>query len=61
MYLMLILFIVDYDKALVKAREYAAAKGPGTTCKPEQHLFFRKLGPVVARTLEKCKRENGFM
>lgn len=51
----------DYNKAIAKAREYATAKGPGTTSKPEQHLFFRKLGPVVQRTLDKCVRENGFM
>jgi len=43
------------------AKEYASTKGPGTTAKPQDHLFFRKLSPVVQRTLDKCVRENGFM
>jgi len=51
----------DYDKAGVLAKEYASTKGPGTTAKPQDHLFFRKLSPVVQRTLDKCVRENGFM
>ncbi|XP_013781239.1 BRO1 domain-containing protein BROX-like [Limulus polyphemus] len=42
-------------------KDYAHTKGPGTSAKPEQHLFFRKLGPVVKRTLDKCERENGFI
>ena len=51
----------DYDSAVKKAHEYSQAKGPGTTCKPEQHLFFRKLQPIIQRMKEKCERENGFM
>lgn len=51
----------DYDSAIAKAHEYSQAKGPGTTCKPEQHLFFRKLQPIIRRMKEKCDRENGFM
>eukprot|EP00918_Siedleckia_nematoides_P029551 GHVU01063711.1.p1 GENE.GHVU01063711.1~~GHVU01063711.1.p1 ORF type:complete len:417 (-),score=54.68 GHVU01063711.1:1464-2714(-) len=50
-----------FDQAEQLARVYATAKGPGTTAKPQEHLFFRKLGPVVTRTLEKCVRENGFI
>jgi len=51
----------DYEKAGELAKEYSAAKGPGTTVKPQNHLFFRKLSPIVQRTLDKCVRENGFM
>ncbi|XP_035228261.1 BRO1 domain-containing protein BROX-like [Stegodyphus dumicola] len=36
-------------------------KGSGISAKPENHLFFRKLGPVIKQTLEKCERENGFI
>ena len=50
-----------YEKAEQLCREYAAAKGAGTTARPQNHLFFRKLGPIVRRTLEKCDRENGLM
>ena len=43
------------------AKEYSRVKGPGTKAKPEQHAFFRRLAPIVKRTLEKCERENGLM
>ncbi|KAI0216559.1 BRO1 domain-containing protein BROX [Lamellibrachia satsuma] len=50
-----------YDKAAEAGKEYSSARGPGTTAKPHEHLFFRKLGPIIKRTLEKCVRENGFI
>jgi len=40
---------------------YSKTKGPGTTARPEKHQFFRRLSPIVGRTLEKCERENGFI
>jgi len=52
---------LDYGKAGEFAKEYSSTKGPGTTVKPQNHLFFRKLSPIVQRTLDKCVRENGFM
>lgn len=54
------IFVV-YGEAEKKCAEYASAKGPGTTARPGNHLFFRKFGPVIKRTLEKCDRENGMM
>ena len=48
-------------KASGMATEYAKTKGPGTTARPEKHIFFRRLAPIVQRTLEKCERENGFI
>jgi hypothetical protein len=54
-------FLLDYKEALELAKEYAKTKGPGTQAKPDQHLFFKRLAPIVRRTLEKCERENGFM
>ena len=36
-------------------------QGPGTQAKPERHTFFRRLLPILNRTLEKCERENGFI
>ena len=48
-------------KSATMATEYAKTKGPGTTARPEKHTFFRRLGPIVQRTLEKCERENGFI
>lgn len=49
------------SKATAMATEYAKTKGPGTTARPEKHTFFRRLAPIVQRTLEKCERENGFI
>lgn len=51
----------NYEKAKTLSREYASTKGPGTTARPEEHLFFRKLGQVVSRVLDKTERENGFI
>ena len=50
-----------YGQSENLCRDYATAKGAGTTAKPQNHIFFRKLGPVVKRTLEKCERENGMI
>ncbi|XP_071962669.1 BRO1 domain-containing protein BROX-like isoform X2 [Antedon mediterranea] len=50
-----------YEKCKIVCEEYAKAKGPGTIAKPEQHLFFRRFGPDVKRTLEKVERENSFI
>lgn len=50
-----------YSEAIELAKEYAKTKGPGTQARPEQHAFFRRLAPIVTRTLEKCERENGFI
>ncbi len=55
------MFLSGYKAAQEAAKEYAKTKGPGTQAKPEQHPFFRKLAPVVKRTLEKCERENALM
>ena len=50
-----------YEKAEKLGAEYVTTKGPGGNSKPHEHLFFRRLGPIVRRTLDKCERENGFM
>ncbi|XP_070578223.1 BRO1 domain-containing protein BROX-like [Ptychodera flava] len=50
-----------YEKASSMCRDYASTKGPGSTAKPAEHLFFRKLGPLVKRNLDKSTRENGFI
>ncbi|KAG7154059.1 BRO1 domain-containing protein BROX-like [Homarus americanus] len=50
-----------YEEAGELCKEYARTKGPGTQAKPETHEFFRRLAPIVARTLEKCERENGMI
>lgn len=55
------IFRTGYEKSEALCREYASAKGLGTFARPANHLFFRKLGPVLKRTLEKCERENGMM
>ena len=50
-----------YSRAESLCKEYRQTKGPGTTAKPSEQLFFLKLGGVIKNTLEKCQRENGFM
>ena len=50
-----------YNFAVDVCKEYTKLKGPGVSAKPEQHLFFRKLKPLIARIKEKCERENGMM
>lgn len=53
--------VIDYEKATQIIKEYSSAKGAGKTAKPQEHLFFRRLGPIVQRTLDRCVHENGFM
>uniref|UniRef100_A0A3P8T538 BRO1 domain-containing protein BROX n=1 Tax=Amphiprion percula TaxID=161767 RepID=A0A3P8T538_AMPPE len=50
-----------YSRAEALCKEYRQTKGPGTTAKPSEQLFFLKLGGLIKNTLEKCQRENGFM
>lgn len=50
-----------HTKAGLMATEYAKNKGPGTQAKPDKHNFFKRLAPMLSRTLEKCERENGFI
>ncbi|XP_054723222.1 LOW QUALITY PROTEIN: BRO1 domain-containing protein BROX-like [Uloborus diversus] len=50
-----------YISAIKQCKDYISLKGAGVAAKPENHLFFRSLGPVIKRTLEKCERENGFI
>lgn len=53
--------IAEYAVCKEMADAYATATGPGTRIKPEQHLFFRKIKPLLERHLEKAERENGFI
>ncbi|XP_045617960.1 BRO1 domain-containing protein BROX [Procambarus clarkii] len=50
-----------YEETGELCKEYAQTKGPGAHVKPEKHVFYRRLAPIVARTLEKCERENGLI
>ncbi|XP_030628470.1 BRO1 domain-containing protein BROX [Chanos chanos] len=50
-----------YSRAEELCKEYRQTKGPGSTAKPSEQLFFRKLGVLIKTTLEKCQRENGFI
>lgn len=34
---------------------------PGATAKPESHLFFRRVRPLLERHMEKAERENSFI
>jgi hypothetical protein len=40
---------------------YAKASGPGFVAKPENHLFFRRIEPILKRHLEKAERENSMI
>ncbi|KAF2352749.1 BRO1 domain [Trinorchestia longiramus] len=50
-----------YENAAALCKEYSSTKGPGTKAKPDKHQFFRRIAPIIARTLEKCERENGMI
>lgn len=54
-------FLPEYEEAGELCKEYGKTKGPGSQAKPEKHQFFRRLAPIINRTLEKCERENGMM
>lgn len=55
----------ESESCLVKAKtlcqEYGKTHGPAPRVKPDQHAVFRRLAPLVQRTLDKCERENGLM
>ncbi|KAA0185321.1 hypothetical protein HAZT_HAZT003254 [Hyalella azteca] len=51
----------SYEGAAALCKEYSTTKGPGTKAKPDRHQFFRRIAPIINRTLEKCERENGMM
>ncbi len=62
----LLMFVLNlcvsvYSRAEDFCKEYRQMKGPGSTAKPSEQLFFKKLGTFIKNTLEKCQRENGFM
>ena len=51
-----------YEIAVKLCKEYRKQKAQGGSgAKIDEHLFFRKLQPLVKRTKDKCIRENGFM
>ncbi|XP_055728574.1 BRO1 domain-containing protein BROX [Salvelinus fontinalis] len=50
-----------YSRAETLCKEYRQTKGPGSTAKPSEQLFFTKLGGLIKNTLQKCERENGFI
>ncbi|XP_031575308.1 BRO1 domain-containing protein BROX-like [Actinia tenebrosa] len=51
----------SYEKAETLCKEYASIKGPGTTARPQEHPFFKRIGPLMRTRLEKATRENGFI
>ncbi|KAM3717776.1 BRO1 domain-containing protein BROX [Dirofilaria immitis] len=50
-----------FDVAADFVGKYRKTNGPGTTAKPESHLFFRRIRPLLERHMDKAVRENGFI
>ncbi|OZC12187.1 BRO1 domain-containing protein BROX-like family protein [Onchocerca flexuosa] len=50
-----------FNVAVDFAGKYRKTNGPGTIVKPESHLFFRRIRPLLERHMEKAERENGFI
>uniref|UniRef100_A0A0R3RU14 BRO1 domain-containing protein n=1 Tax=Elaeophora elaphi TaxID=1147741 RepID=A0A0R3RU14_9BILA len=50
-----------FNVAVDFAGKYRKANGPGITAKPDSHLFFRRIRPLLERHMEKAERENGFI
>lgn len=48
-------------KAKTLCQEYSKIHGPAPRVKPDQHAVFKRLAPLVTRTLDKCERENGLI
>uniref|UniRef100_A0AC35UFQ8 BRO1 domain-containing protein n=1 Tax=Rhabditophanes sp. KR3021 TaxID=114890 RepID=A0AC35UFQ8_9BILA len=53
--------ITHYDNAADLCDKYPIASGVGIIAKIKNHLFFRKMVPILKRHLEKAERENGFI
>ncbi len=51
----------DFEETEKLCKLYANTKGVGTQAIPERHQFFKNLASIIARTAEKCDRENGMM
>ncbi|VDK51349.1 unnamed protein product [Anisakis simplex] len=47
-----------YQVAIDFAEKYSKAIGPGMQAQPQQHLFFRRIEPLLKRHLDKAEREN---
>lgn len=60
-YYLISLSYLVFKQAEDLCKQYAKATGPGTSAKPEKHLFVRKIRPILQRHLDKAERENGFM
>lgn len=43
------------------SREYIRCKGEGTAARIIDHQFYKKIGVIIKRNLDKATRENGFM
>nr|AEE63624.1 unknown [Dendroctonus ponderosae] len=50
-----------YNMAEELCSKYAKSSGPGFVAKPEQHLFFRRIVPLLDRHLKKAEQENDFI
>ncbi|KAE9553119.1 hypothetical protein FO519_003672 [Halicephalobus sp. NKZ332] len=50
-----------YQEAQDLCAKYAKASGPGFIAKPENHIFFRRVKPLLERHMDKAERENGFI
>ncbi|XP_014234633.1 BRO1 domain-containing protein BROX-like [Trichogramma pretiosum] len=49
------------EKSMAFCKEYSKTTGPAPRVKPDQHLVFKRLAPLVQRTLDKCERENSLI
>ncbi|VDN45039.1 unnamed protein product [Gongylonema pulchrum] len=50
-----------FDIAIDIVSKYSNATGPGLSAKPESHLFFRRIRPLLERHMQKAERENGLI
>ncbi|KAK3741275.1 hypothetical protein QZH41_012577 [Actinostola sp. cb2023] len=50
-----------YKKAEALCKEYSSTKGAGSTARPQEHPFFKRIGPLMKTRLDKATRENGFI
>lgn len=53
--------MANYKLSCEISKLYAKASGPGFVAKPENHLFFRRIEPILKRHSEKAARENSMI
>ncbi|XP_068084611.1 BRO1 domain-containing protein BROX [Anabrus simplex] len=53
--------LTHYNRVSQLCKDYSKKKGPAPKARPDTHIFFQKLAPMLKLSLDKFERENGFI